>query len=663
MPMRMSGMISGLDTDSLISSLVSAKRLKVTKTTGEKTKLSWKQEKWKDLNKQLVSLRSTALNMRYTSSWQKKTTSVSDSTKASVITGSGAVNSVQSLKITQLAKSGYMTGGQITALDSEGNKMTALSTMRDLGFTGGENGSDAVINITTGGETKSLTFNADSTISDVLTAIKAQGLNASFDEKNQRFFISSKTTGADSDFAITASDSNGTALLEALKISTYDDTAKKALTSFTSYSDADITAEALKRAQSNAESYKIAYNYQISTQKARDDAKKAYDEGMDNAELSEEQKTALQKALDDAEAKLTSATEKATAAREGFNLLGEDAITFKEDGTIASIDSGKIEATSDIVDQVSAEFATRKAYAESQLAALQSDDKPKSTVGNKITGQDAIINLNGVDFTNSTNVFEVNGLTITALEETGEEEVKLTTDTDTSGIYGMVKDFLTKYNTIINEMDKLYNAESSSKYTPLTDEEKEALSDAEVEKYENKIKDGLFRSDQTLSGISSALTSIMSAGIEVGDKKYFLSDFGINTQSYLEAEPNTSHSYHIDGDSDDTVSSSNADKLKGLIASDPDVVTSFFTKLGQSLYDKMDSLSSRVAGSRSYGSFYYDQTMNSDYKSYDTKISELEQKANDYEDRLYSKFSKMEAAMAKLQSKTSALTGLFGTSQ
>ncbi len=54
--------------------------------------------------------------------------------------------------------------------------------------------------------------------------------------------------------------------------------------------------------------------------------------------------------------------------------------------------------------------------------------------------------------------------------------------------------------------------------------------------------------------------------------------------------------------------------------------------------------------------------MKSDYTSYDSKISDLENAANEYEDRLYTKFSKMEAAMAKLQSKTSALTGLFGGS-
>ena len=59
---------------------------------------------------------------------------------------------------------------------------------------------------------------------------------------------------------------------------------------------------------------------------------------------------------------------------------------------------------------------------------------------------------------------------------------------------------------------------------------------------------------------------------------------------------------------------------------------------------------------------YDDKKMKSDYDDYKTKISELEKKLNDYEDKWYSKFSKMETALAKLQSNSSAVTGLLGGS-
>lgn len=672
MAMRLSGLISGLDTDTLISQLVSAKRLKVTKAKGNQTKLSWKQDKWKDLNKQLVSLRSLASNMRWTSSWNKKTTNVSNPAKASVITGSNAADSVQSLKINHLAKAAYLTGGVVKAVDGAGeptgDKVTALTKMSDLGFSG-----DTTINIATGGKTSVVSIKANSSVSDVLNALKKQGLNASFDEGNQRFFISAKSTGSAGDFSITASDANGQDLLGRLGISTYDSTAKEALTAQTRFSlDPSseyytasrklVDDEALKRAQSSADNYKSLYNSKVAAQKKLDAAQQAYDEGLANSELSDEERTKLSDALDAAQSAYDTADAKLTEAAGSavFDLAGAN-IEYNDDNTIKSISD--VTATADLVSQVESEFTARAAFAQSQLDAINAGTL-KGSAANKVAAQDAEIELNGVKFTNSTNVFEINGLTITALgETTGTEELTLTTSNDTSGIYDQVKNFLSTYNKIINELDKLYNADSASKYTPLTDEEKEALSESEVEKYEQKIKDSLFKSDNNINAIMSALTTSMAQGISINGKSLHLSDFGINTLSYFEAEKNESHAFHIDGDSDDEKTSGKTDVLKGLIASDPDMVSSFFSKLSQDLYSKLDNLSSRIAGRRTYGSFFEDQVMKSDYSGYDTKISDLEKAANDYEDRLYSKFSKMEAAMAKLQSKTSALTGLFGGSQ
>ena len=91
-------------------------------------------------------------------------------------------------------------------------------------------------------------------------------------------------------------------------------------------------------------------------------------------------------------------------------------------------------------------------------------------------------------------------------------------------------------------------------------------------------------------------------------------------------------------------------------------MTQFFTKLSQNLYSQLDSISKSVDGYRSYGSFYDDKKMKSDYDGYKTTIKELEEKANDYEDRLYKQFSSMESALASLQSKSNALAGLLGTS-
>lgn len=522
MAMRLSGLMSGMDTDSVIQELVAARRTKVDAAVKAQTKLEWKQDAWKSLNTKLKNLQSKYINnMRYKTSYMKKTTKVSNSSAVSVITGENAVNGVQSLEVNQLAKTEYLTGAQVNY--SGTGTLDAMATLGDLGFGKDADGNidtsiTEKLTITAGSKTVELNVTAETSISDVLNSLKEAGLNASFDAKNQRFFVSSKESGEANGFEITSSGS-GDAL------------------------------------------------------------------------------TAL-----------------------GLNSVSPE-----------------------------------------DWKKLSDEDKLK--YGTKIEGQDAQITLNGAVFTSNTNVFEINGLTFTALSETAEgETVTITTQDDVDGIYDMVKNFLKEYNAVINEMDKLYNADSAKGYEPLTDDEKEAMSESEAEKYEQKIKDALLRNDSNLSGISSALKSVMSSGIVVNGKTMYLSSFGIETLGYFEAPDNEKNAYHIAGDPDDADSSGDADVLKGMIASDPDTVVNFFTKLSQNLYEKMDGLSSSVQGYRSFGSFYDDKKMKSDYTDYTTKIKELEQKLADYEDKWYAKFAAMETAMAKMQSNTSALAGLLGGS-
>ena len=83
---------------------------------------------------------------------------------------------------------------------------------------------------------------------------------------------------------------------------------------------------------------------------------------------------------------------------------------------------------------------------------------------------------------------------------------------------------------------------------------------------------------------------------------------------------------------------------------------------GQELYKNMSDISKSVDGYLSFGNIYDDKKMKSDYDSYNSKIAELEEKLNAYEDKWYAKFAKMETAMAKMQSNTSAISSMLGGS-
>lgn len=281
----------------------------------------------------------------------------------------------------------------------------------------------------------------------------------------------------------------------------------------------------------------------------------------------------------------------------------------------------------------------------------------------KIDGCDSEIKLNGITYTSSLNTYSINGLSITAMQATGDGDtnaITVTTATDTQAIYDKIKSFLTQYNSLINEMTSLYNADTAKGYEPLTDDEKSAMSDSEVEKWEEKIKSSLLRRDDSLESVMNLMTNAMSQPVTIDGKKYYLSSFGIKTLGFLNAPENQQNAYHIDGDEDDTATSGNEDKLMAMINSDPDTVVSFMQQLTTNLYDAIGTKMKSSTLSSIY-KVYNDKEMASEYSDYTTTIKKWEQKLQDQEDAYYKKFSAMETALSKLQSQTSSLSNLFGS--
>lgn len=709
MAMRMSGLISGMDTESIIQQLVSARQTKVDNTKKAQTKLEWKQDTWKSLNTKLKNLQSKYVsNLRFSTSYMKKTTKVSNSSVVSVITGENAVNGVQQLAVKQLAKTAYLTGDKVEA-GADGKSWDALSKISDVV---GDSFAEGSISFTAGGKTVDINITKDTTISDLLTQVKESGLNANFDAGQQRFFISAKQSGADNNFSMTANNEAGANILSklGLQVSLKDDTESlnryreyagyyvagdrdATLANMQSIIDKDIAAKteeylaqykSLLTSKKSAEDKiaEIQEKYKDKTLESSDVYQKQLDEknarikeltrqiyvlplGDESAKL-EEEKTKLQSEVDELSKLKKDADTLETQQKnlESYNKQIQDIQDKYIDVTATTDDEGNVTYSAVTKDSVKKEIEDSY-YSKAAYAAKIMDDynngKLAKAGATKIEGRDAKILLNGAEFSSANNSFAINGLTFTVQAETRDgEEVTVTTQDDTDGIYNMIKNFLKEYNSIINEIDKLYNAESAKGYEPLTDDEKDSMSDAEIEKYENKIKSALLKSDETLSNIRSGFISVMSTGAEVNGKTMYLSNFGINTLSYFVAADNEKNMYHIDGDPDDGDTSGNADKLKSMISSDPDTVVSFFTQLSRNLYSKMSDLSSAVDGYRSYGSFYDDKKIKSDYNDYKTKIAEQEQELADYEDKWYEKFSKMETALAKMQSNTNAVTSLLG---
>lgn len=676
MTIRITGMNSGLDTESIITELVSAQSAKKNSLVKAQTKLSWKMDAWKTLNSKIYSFYTgTVSDLRFSTAYAKKKTTVSNSSVASVIADANATDGVQTLKVNKLAKSGYLTGAELKKSNGSLASYTSSTKLKDI--EGMQLGGDGKISLTlkTGGKSTDISLSGDATIAELTKQLKNAGVNASFDETYQRFFISSTTTGKDADFSLTANDQNGFNALSALGINVLDTATKSEYTRFANMSDADKAAYIDAQVQAKTESANAAIT---AAEKTITDNQKLFDEFFEKNTDPELVKDDLQTSE-----QIKTYKEKLTAYRDGLKDAPEgeteEAKTEREEklkaaeATLKSVDTlagyvSKMESaqqtkadnealvannSASIREQVTKNLEERISMANSALTS-----SAYSGQATRIEGQDAEIELNNATFTSAANNFTINGMTITALTESSDT-ITLTTANDYDGIYDTIKKFIKGYNELINEMDKLYNADSSKGYEPLTSDEKKEMSDSEIEDWEKKIKDSLLRRDSTLSDVSSVMEEVMGAGHTIGGKTYYLSSFGINTLGYFTAADNGKHAYHIDGDKDDSSTAGNTDILKTMITNEPKTVIDFFQQLNNSLYTKLTEKMG-ANSMRSIYKAYNDKQMKQEYDDYTSDIAEQEEKLTALQDKWYRKFSAMETALAKLSSKTSAIAGLLG---
>lgn len=202
MTIRITGMNSGLDTDAIISELVSAYRAKGDKYVKSQTKLSWTQSVWKSLNTKIFNFYKSLDNFRFGGLTAKKAT-VSDSSKASVTASGSAVNGTQKLEILKTAQGGYLTGGKL-------NELSANPTLSELGYKGG------IGNIKLKGKDgeKEIKVSSATSVNDLVKQINESGTGVTAEFKDGSITLLSK----DSAFEITG-DADGERALSSLGIS------------------------------------------------------------------------------------------------------------------------------------------------------------------------------------------------------------------------------------------------------------------------------------------------------------------------------------------------------------------------------------------------------------------------------------------------------------
>jgi flagellar hook-associated protein 2 len=281
-----------------------------------------------------------------------------------------------------------------------------------------------------------------------------------------------------------------------------------------------------------------------------------------------------------------------------------------------------------------------------------------------VNSSDASIIYNGAELSSPSNTINANGLTFTVkavtagantVDASDDEIINLSVTNDTQAVYDMVKSFVKTYNELLDEMNKYYYADNAKGYDPLTDDQKESMTDDQITKWEDKIKASILRRDSSVSTILSSMRSAFSTNVKVDDKAYNLASFGIVTTDYTEKGK-----LHIYGDSEDSTTASKTDKLMATLNSNPEAVMEVLTKMTGNLYntltDKMASTSLNSALT-----LYNDKEMKSTLKRYNEDLDNLEDKLSAMESRYNKQFTAMEKALSSLNSQSSSLAAMLGT--
>ncbi|UTT43791.1 flagellar filament capping protein FliD [Exiguobacterium aurantiacum] len=136
-PIRFGGLASGIDTDTIIKQLMQVERAPVDKLEQKKQTTEWKRDAYREINRSLMNLRNSAVDLMFSRNFYAKTSSSSDSSKISVTAGPSSGNSALRIdSVTQLATSATTI---LSATDKNGAALTGTTKLSDMnGFVAGQ---------------------------------------------------------------------------------------------------------------------------------------------------------------------------------------------------------------------------------------------------------------------------------------------------------------------------------------------------------------------------------------------------------------------------------------------------------------------------------------------------------------------------------------------
>lgn len=534
---RITGLATGMDTDAIIEQLMEASRAPLNKLEKNETKIEWQREALLEINSKFLSFRTTALDMKLQGTYKSYLAESSDKNSISATANSDAQEGTYKVSVSSLATKTSLTGmemeqviyGEIASSDYDNLKGTSF-------------------NITYNGETKTISFKdndvieSESDLSNLLTkkineAFGAKQITVSV-QYGEIAFSSYKpeTEGETSlNLPIVITSSNGDSSKDALQ---YLNIESGASTSF----DTSVTLdEFLGKKGGNS-----------------------YFQGSDEMTLTVNGKDFVfnkNDTLSDVFSKLNKDTDA------DITIKYSD---IKQSMTITRDTSGAgraIEISGD--DTLANRFWKKLKLDYYNYRDNENLDQFHSRGGSYNSGENALFSITSPDGETATsvesasNTFTYNGVSMTFLEADPTKNVSITVSKNVDEVYDKIKGFTDAYNDLLVTLNKYYKEESTG-YEPLTDAERESLSETQEEKWEKMAKQGILRRDSTLKDAINSMRSAVTSYVS-GSNISSLFEIGISTSSYDSVNSENNGKLIID-----------EDKLREAIKNDLDGVASLF---------------------------------------------------------------------------------------
>ncbi|TDB51877.1 flagellar filament capping protein FliD [Bacillus sp. CBEL-1] len=593
---RIGGLASGMDIDQIVSDLMKAERMPLDKIKQKKQTTEWQRDQYREMNRLLTEFRDSAFNMTLQSTYMVKSSSSADESKVTATATTSAGNASYTLSNVTMATAAKNISGAVSGTTKIDPSKSLWS--QQSAFSGGLTWQTKTINqsaITVASDTTkvSLGKGAISNLPTSITVNDADGASTNYTVVN-----SADNLGANDVFidAATGEMTFGTQLAKDSVVQGFDYEQNYVSFAIITY---DENGKAIEDDQKNGK-----MNFEFDGTKSLND--------------------------------VISTINNSKVGISAFYDSGTDKIMFTRK------DTGKLTSSTDAAGpqmKLEGDFLTQ---------TLKLDQT------NEQSGTDATFEINGLQTTRKSNTFTVSGVNFT-LQDNFTAPVRVNVSNNTDKAVESIKNFVTKYNELIATLNGKITEERYRDYGPLTDAQRESLTDKQAEQWEEKAKSGLLKNDSILSsGLNQMRSNWYSAVSGLTGEFKQLTDIGITTSTnYMDRGKLVI----------------NETKLKEALEKDPQSVMDLFSKNGETTSEKgivrrlRESVADTVskieqrAGRSTWTNTQF--VLGRNLRDMDDQISRFESRLVQVEDRYWRQFTAMEKAIQNSNAQSMQLSQYF----